>query len=588
MGSVSNGDSDRTLAVRDGKDADSGQTSHAEKGSLRSTVLMGLAALGLLAPVAATFWLISQYSVNMVWYDQWDDVQLLSYLYGGHLTAADLWAQHNENRVFFPNLLVLVLSATTHFNIAVEDYLSGVLLVAATALFVLAHRRASPSTPWIYYCPVAIVMLTFIQGANTLWGFQVAWYFVLIGLAVSLYLLDRPTLTWISFVGAIGAAVLGSFSSLQGLLIWIVGLLLLYHRRRSRLVMFAWIAAAIEAGTVYFAGFNVAAGGADTSYLFKHPAGALKFFFFAIGDVIGVQNPVPDVGTDVLVLLGIVLFGLSIWVIVNSVIRRSDPGGSVIGAALACFGLLFAVFVAEARASAGLGLASRYATFDLLIPVGCYLALLDRMRLRQWKRNSLFAVRALLVGIIGVQVVLSIGNGLEFARNWHATELLASDVTVNINKASDEFVKESLFPTTLPYIDIPIRTYASLAKRHRLSLFDTTAPAVYGEEGLPRYGIPPKVLMLKPSPGATLKGTRVLDAGVTDDYYQLERVQFHVTGGGVDETIGSATQTLFGWLARWNTATVPDGRYTLQSTAIDADGNRGYSSPVVVSVANGS
>jgi hypothetical protein len=549
--------------------------------------LAGLAAFGLLAPVLATFWLINQYSVNMVWYDQWDDVQLLSYLYGGHLTLADLWAQHNENRVFFPNLLVLALSYTTHFNIVIEDYLSGIMLVAATTLFVLAHRRASPSTPWIYYCPVAIVMLTFIQGANTLWGFQVAWYIVLIGLAASLYMLDRPNLTWLSFGGAVGAAVLGSFSSLQGLLIWIAGLLVLYHRRRSRLAIFAWVAAAIETGTVYFAGFNVSAGGADPSYLFKHPFGALKFFFFAIGDVIGVQNPASGAGTDVLVLLGLALFGISIWVIVNSIKRRSESGGSVIGAALVCFGLLFAIFVAEARASAGLGLASRYATFDLLIPVGCYLALIDRIRFRQWKRTPLLVARTLLVSLIGVQVVLSIGNGLEFARGWHSTELLATDVTVNIDKASDPFVKQTLFPTSLPYPDIPIREFAALAKTHRLSLFATSAPAVYSKEGLPRYTNRPRVQLLRPVSGATLRGTRLLDAGVTDAYYRITRVHFRITGNGIDEAIGPAAQTLYGWLDLWNTTRVPDGTYTLYSVAGDAAGNTGYSSRVVVTVKNG-
>ena len=57
------------------------------------------------------------------------------------------------------------------------------------------------------------------------------------------------------------------------------------------------------------------------------------------------------------------------------------------------------------------------------------------------------------------------------ATNWHNTELLASDVTVNISKASDTLVKNSLFPTSETYIDIPIRQYASVAKRHHLSLF---------------------------------------------------------------------------------------------------------------------
>jgi hypothetical protein len=46
------------------------------------------------------------------------------------------------------------------------------MLTVATGLFVLAHRRRSLSVPWIYYCPVVIVMLAFVQNSDTLWGFQ--------------------------------------------------------------------------------------------------------------------------------------------------------------------------------------------------------------------------------------------------------------------------------------------------------------------------------------------------------------------------------------------------------------------------------
>jgi len=35
-----------------------------------------------------------------------------------------LGPQHNENRIFFPNLIVILLSRTTHFNVQVEEYLT--------------------------------------------------------------------------------------------------------------------------------------------------------------------------------------------------------------------------------------------------------------------------------------------------------------------------------------------------------------------------------------------------------------------------------------------------------------------------------
>src|ERR1019366_8903735 len=95
-------------------------------------------------------------------------------------------------------------------------------------------------------------------GGNTLWGFQMAWYLVLLGLAVALFLLDRPSLTWLVLAAAMAAAVVGSFSSLQGLLIWPTGLVLLYLRRRPWRMIVVWIISAVATGAIYFYNYNFA------------------------------------------------------------------------------------------------------------------------------------------------------------------------------------------------------------------------------------------------------------------------------------------------------------------------------------------
>ena len=136
---------------------------------------------------------------------------------------SSLWGLHNGNRIFFPNLIVVALAHTVHFNIEVEQYLSFLMLLAATALFIFSHKRRSPDTPMLFYCPIAFLTLSLAQWQNTLWGFQMAWYLVLLSLAATIALLDRPTLTLPTFVAAAVVAVVGSYSSTQGLLIWPVG-----------------------------------------------------------------------------------------------------------------------------------------------------------------------------------------------------------------------------------------------------------------------------------------------------------------------------------------------------------------------------
>ena len=130
----------------------------------------------------------------MIYFDQWADINVIMHAHDGTLSFATLWDQHNENRILFPNLIVLALAYTTHFNIVVEDILSGIFVIVTTALLIVAHRRRSPTLPWILYCPVALVFLSFSPLATTLFGFLVSWYLVMVALAVALFLLDRATL----------------------------------------------------------------------------------------------------------------------------------------------------------------------------------------------------------------------------------------------------------------------------------------------------------------------------------------------------------------------------------------------------------
>ena len=201
--------------------------------------------LGFAIPIAFYLWFLGHYSLNVVWLDQWNDVSLIRASYDGHLSLSALWAQHNENRLLFPNLIVLALSRVTAFNVTVEEYLGAVLLFAAVALIIFAHRRRSPGRPWIVYCPVVILMLSVAQAGNTLWGFQLAWYLVLVALAAVIYLLDAKTLSAPGLLLGMLVAVIGSYSSLQGLFIWVVGLMILFYRKRSSLFFALWGGAAV-------------------------------------------------------------------------------------------------------------------------------------------------------------------------------------------------------------------------------------------------------------------------------------------------------------------------------------------------------
>jgi hypothetical protein len=98
----------------------------------------------------------------------------------------------------------------------------------------------------------------------------------------------------------------------------------------------------------------------------------------------------------------------------------------------------------------------------------------------------------------------------------------------------------------------------------------------------------PKVVttMVRPANGAIVAGTTVLGSSVRS-YSPVTRVSFLITGGSEhDVPIATARLTPVGWLAEWNSSTVPNGTYTLRSVASDSQGESGSGAGITITVKN--
>jgi hypothetical protein len=585
-----------------------------ERGDLdKSRLVEILGAVALAIPVAAHFWFIHRYGVNMIWNDAWTDINVIEQAHKGNLSLAVLWQQHTENRILFPNLIVVALAYTTHYNVIVEEYLSGVMLVATTALLIMAHRRRAPGMAWLSYLPVVVLMFTFVGGnlyygsTSTLFGFAMSWYLALMAMAVSLFLLDRWAMTSVVLAAAIAAAVVGSYSSIQGLFIWPVGLVLLLLRGRTKRAVVSWVVAGVATAALFFYHYNVQAGNGGLSYGLSHPLPSLKFFLFSVGDnIMGQQLTRPPSGWgDLDLLLGIAVAVVAVWVLVSFGTRRDDASARPLGVAITWLGLLFALAVTVSRAGQGFWQTPRFAMFEVLLWVGCYLALLGRPSstgddgspslvepsgveseegihpaapFRQREAVNRLVIRFLVLVII-VQAVLGVPSGLKDARTWHQEELVAADVTVNVGQVPDGLLQAAVGQWPPGYI----RQLADFARTDRLSLFATPMAASYR-----RQGLLPSVAtaVVAPTDGAVVSGTTVLDARSlyhspgTTVQFRLSRTAAH------DTLIGRATGTNYGYVLHWGTTTVPNGWYQLSSEVVRPDGALVRSTPIWIDVVN--
>ena len=328
-------------------------------------------------------------------------------------------------------------------------------------------------------------MLSFVQFEDTLSGFQLCWYMVLAALAVVLFLLDRLHLGWLAFAGAIVVAAIGSYSAFPGLLIWPVGLILLLQRARLRAYVSSWIGAGGVTAALFFYHLNVSANGAaavSTGGSLSHPLITMKFFFLALGDVVGSRLPVPNpVGgpyasrsvNDAVLMLGIGIFRARCvgcyppWIET----RRDETGPRPTGITLIVFGLLFAASTAfERGSSVGAWYAgtSRYTTFDLLVLIGSYLTLVDRRF--SWSANRGWQlVNAGVVAVICLQFVLGLSSGIVGGEQTHRTGLETERVIVNIQHEPDGVVERIYFGPSIHFV----RRMAKVAMKYRLTFLDS-------------------------------------------------------------------------------------------------------------------
>ena len=208
-----------------------------------------------------------------------------------------------------------------------------------------AHKRRSPSCPWLYYCPVAFVTLSLVQYRNMFLG-GVSWYLTFLALATTIALLDAVRSPRVAFVAAIAAAVVGSYSSFAGLLIWPAGLALLYLRGRGWRPMAVWVASGGLAAALYFRGFTFdAAAHPSTGYLSGHLWQATQVFLTAVGDVVGVTITSGSAAGGLVQLLGalvLMVAAVAAVAVVVAVRTRATAGGGPVGVAMIIFGVLFA------------------------------------------------------------------------------------------------------------------------------------------------------------------------------------------------------------------------------------------------------
>src|SRR3990172_9068730 len=181
--------------------------------------------LSLIPPVFLLIWLFL-YHVDCPVGDEWALAPLLQKSFEGSLTFHDFWIQHNEHRLIFPKIVLLLLARWTSWNITYE-LLANVLL-GVGILLVLGYqvKRIDPETR--RFLPIlSFLVFSLNQSENWFSGWQIQIFMNVLAMILGMVLLSQRVTTWLRIMGAALLGIVASYSFASGMAYWLLGILVL-------------------------------------------------------------------------------------------------------------------------------------------------------------------------------------------------------------------------------------------------------------------------------------------------------------------------------------------------------------------------
>lgn len=399
---------------------------------------------------------IATYGVNVVYFDEYDWVPLVRASQQGTLTFSALWALHNSDRVLFPNLAAILLARLSHWNDFFFFGFSALVLAVGLALVLWVCRHEIARAP-LWFIPVPLLIFTLGQSENILWAYQIAWFIVLTALIASLAILDakqRLNVGWMSL--AVAFAVVASYSSFQGLLVWPAGAVVLMSKGRGWKTCAAWLAIAAVVIVGYFHNYYSPLNHTAADYL--HNAWPItKAVLLTIGNFVPNFHTAIDLGPikwnmapsfQITEVIGGIVMS---WAIVDVVVwlARRRPGGiEAFAVALIVTGLGFDLLLIPGRLYGNIagGLVSRYTTMNIPLYLGIYLTTIIWVRASAARLVWPVAISAASVLLVATQAYFATTNGITNGALTYAGRTTSADVLANAATAPIWLLEPYLYP----------------------------------------------------------------------------------------------------------------------------------------------
>jgi len=410
------------------------------------------------------------YTPVPIW-DSWRSVQYVDQLL--RFDLRHFWVQHNEHRIVFPEMVYALdyIFFRGEQLLPIACNIACQLAQVALLWWLLQRMKDMPLAFRLTLgAGSSLFMITAMQVQGILGTFELQWYLSQMAAALSFLFLWRsaPGGRWTSLAWSIAAAVIATYSTGNGMMLWpvLVTMAVVLRLPRSRIASVAM--AGIFSIAAYFVGYTFMSPG-RTALLLAHPVYAVWFTGVFLG------APVSYLSTcwgGVAGLSGLLLVALAVAIAIRK--RRPGDPALVVTAGVCLYIAGSALTIAYGRMNpadpaVGAALAARYVCLPLTYCANLAIVL-GWLIMRLTRGRQLALLLCLHMGAAALTTVILvavIGRQKSYERTFATQQALAHESGIALAAGiEDADVIRVIFPSP----EFVLKTMPAIRQR-RLSIF---------------------------------------------------------------------------------------------------------------------
>lgn len=474
---------------------------------INSTFTFFMKLIIMLCPIIWGGYIVYKYGVNVFFWDEWTYVKNMDHFF----SLSYLWEQHNEHRMFFPKIVTFIIGKLFSWNSKAFMYVSEVFLVILFVIVIkcVFQEKKIQDFTCIEVLEVFVLGMCIFnacQYENMLWGFQIAWFMIVSLTALSYFFFWKyiNKKEKIYFLLSMFLAIIVSFSSLHGLIVWcgywIIFILTIFSNEYKKIDKFIWGTIgllSIVCFVLYFYGYQSIER--HTSYIGENINEIISFFIGEIGATM-LPNAKPLsylAGFVVLLFFGLI----AIKIIIEKSILSYFP--FITSMIMAC-GTMAVIALGRSGGDSGSSIASRYTTNSMLFLVfllGLIFKILNGYNTstflqqneesniifnsKEYQKNMTFF--SLLLGLVlPILVIVRSFGELDTLDNHFHDRMHGKIQLCNYKNISLDEINTFVSLSSKDYDEF-LQYFSMLEKRNYNTFADDIDELLYNEKDIPQY-----------------------------------------------------------------------------------------------------